>query len=370
MQRWFTSAGWGKQRKCLQFSVRLYTTRNRWPSKQVLVVQKISRLDFERKKHLNLSPEALKDKLIRQGSKYESLASRREVHLDSLRQIEAYLKSSNFDVRVRESHRESLTPEDINWADLIVAAGGDGNYLRTASMVHTSNKLLVGINTDPCSSQGFLCLRPTKEHSIGNLLDAVFSGGVRLLHRHRVRAVWEGGKKSVLALNEVLVGEKDPAQSSYYDLVVNSNPPERQKSSGVLVYTGTGSTSWAYNMNNISLSRVKDIMAIARGKGVTLPSCPDLDAFLREVTDTYNRSNVFSGELPKMAFTVREPVTTGIFAAHTTHGFAEKLLMYTFSWQSGLMVDGQFSYKLHNGSVVEFSVHSKDALLTAELLKT
>ena len=34
----------------------------------------------------------------------------------------------------------------------------------------------------------------------------------RLFHRHRVRAVWEGGQRHTLALNEVLVGEKDPAQ--------------------------------------------------------------------------------------------------------------------------------------------------------------
>lgn len=271
---------------------------------------------------------------------------------------------------MRESHKEMLTHEDIEWADLVVAAGGDGNYLRTASIVRTSDKLLVGINTDPYSSQGFLCLRPHKAHSISDLLNAVFSRGIRLFHRHRVRAVWEGGKRSTLALNEMLVGEKDPAQSSYYDLVVDGNNAERQKSSGVLVYTGTGSTSWAYNMNNVSLARVNSIMAIAREKGICLPPGVQLDAFVREVTDAYNRTNVFSGEDPCMAFTVREPVTTGIFAAKTTHGFAKKLLIRTSSWQSGLMVDGQLSYRLHNGSVVEFSVHSEDALLTAELLET
>eukprot|EP00731_Ephydatia_muelleri_P017985 Em0011g25a len=271
---------------------------------------------------------------------------------------------------MRESHKETLTHEDIEWADLVVAAGGDGNYLRTASMIHTSDKLVVGINTDPCSSQGFLCLRPSKAHSISHLLNAVFSGGVRLFHRHRVRAVWEGGQRHTLALNEVLVGEKDPAQSSYYDLVVDSNSAERQKSSGVLVYTGTGSTSWAYNMNNVSLARVNSIMAIARGKGSSFPPDVQLDAFVREVTDAYNRTNVFSGEDPCMAFTVREPVTTGIFAAKTTHGFARKLLIHTFSWQNGLMVDGHLRYRLHNGSVVEFSVQPEDALLTAEILET
>ncbi|KAL5487399.1 hypothetical protein EMCRGX_G019993 [Ephydatia muelleri] len=352
MPRWFTSAKGGKQWKRMQCSVRLYTKLSPWPPKQVLVVQKISRLDFERKKHPHLSPEALKDKLIRQGTKYESLESRRQVHRESLKQIEAHLKSQNVDVRMRESHKETLTHEDIEWADLVVAAGGDGNYLRTASMIHTSDKLMVGINTDPCS----------KAHSISHLLNAVFSGGVRLFHRHRVRAVWEGGQRHTLALNEVLVGEKDPAQSSYYDLVVDSNSAERQKSSGVLVYTGTGSTS--------CLARVNSIMAIARGKGSSFPPDVQLDAFVREVTDAYNRTNVFSGEDPCMAFTVREPVTTGIFAAKTTHGFARKLLIHTFSWQNGLMVDGHLRYRLHNGSVVEFSVQPEDALLTAEILET
>ena len=47
----------------MQCSIRLYTAPSRWPPKQVLVVQKISRLDFERKKHSHLSPEALKDKV-------------------------------------------------------------------------------------------------------------------------------------------------------------------------------------------------------------------------------------------------------------------------------------------------------------------
>ena len=33
-------------------------------------------------------------------------------------------------------------------------------------------------------------------------------------------------------------------RASYYELSSNGDSSERQKSSGVLVYTGTGSTSW------------------------------------------------------------------------------------------------------------------------------
>ena len=76
-------------------------------------------------------------------------------------------RAQGVDVLVRD--KESLCAADVQWADLILAAGGwlvvdadntqlhqsfvaaagDGNFLRTASKVLNQSKLLVGINTDP-----------------------------------------------------------------------------------------------------------------------------------------------------------------------------------------------------------------------------
>jgi NAD+ kinase len=47
-----------------------------------------------------------------------------------------------------------------------------------------------------------------------------------------------------LALNEVFMGESHAARVSYYEIQVDDGPLMKQKSSGVTICTGTGSTSW------------------------------------------------------------------------------------------------------------------------------
>lgn len=37
----------------------------------------------------------------------------------------------------------------INWADVVISAGGDGTFLSAASKIKNRNKPLIGINTDP-----------------------------------------------------------------------------------------------------------------------------------------------------------------------------------------------------------------------------
>jgi NAD+ kinase len=48
----------------------------------------------------------------------------------------------------------------------------------------------------------------------------------------------------MLALNEVFIGESHAARVSYYDVQVDNRPMTKQKSSGMTICTGTGSTSW------------------------------------------------------------------------------------------------------------------------------
>ena len=47
---------------------------------------------------------------------------------------------------------------------------------------------------------------------------------------------------------------------SYYQMSVDDSLPEKQKSSGVTVCTGTGSTSWFFHINHISSDDVKNIL--------------------------------------------------------------------------------------------------------------
>lgn len=97
----------------------------------------------------------------------------------------------------------------MKWAESVFSAGGDGNFLWASSKVMTSEKLLVGFNTDPLSSEGYLCLR---YGSLQRSLEAVFCGEVPRYQRARIRVEVDGQLLPVRALNEVFVGERNPSQ--------------------------------------------------------------------------------------------------------------------------------------------------------------
>ena len=49
---------------------------------------------------------------------------------------------------------------------------------------------------------------------------------------------------------------------SYYDITIDNAAPVRQKSSGIAVCTGTGSTSWFHSINRLSKHTVQAILQI------------------------------------------------------------------------------------------------------------
>ena len=55
---------------------------------------------------------------------------------------------------------------------------------------------------------------------------------------------------------------------------VDGAPPRKQKSSGVNVFTGTGSTSWAYNIDQLPETTVAQVLNIG-------PRLPLLASLLR-----------------------------------------------------------------------------------------
>ena len=49
---------------------------------------------------------------------------------------------------------------------------------------------------------------------------------------------------------------------SFYEMSVNDSVQVKQKSSGVTVCTGTGSTSWHFNINHVARESVAEILNI------------------------------------------------------------------------------------------------------------
>lgn len=53
-----------------------------------------------------------------------------------------------------------------------------------------------------------------------------------------------------------------PCSASYYELTVDLNKKEKQKSSGLAIFTGSGSTAWAYNINRVTPFQVGKILQL------------------------------------------------------------------------------------------------------------
>ena len=113
-------------------------------------------------------------------------------------------------MRIRE--RESYLESDVEWAESVFSAGGDGNFLWAASKVLSCDKLVVGLNTDPSSSEGYLCLNSSRYGSLLETLQAVFRGVVPCYSRSRIRVQVDGRLLPVRSLNEVFLGERNPSQ--------------------------------------------------------------------------------------------------------------------------------------------------------------
>lgn len=66
--------------------------------------------------------------------------------------------------------RFEYSDENISWADVIFTTGGDGTFLLGASRIAEPTKILIGFNSDPTRSEGYLCL--PKKYSF-NVQDAI-----------------------------------------------------------------------------------------------------------------------------------------------------------------------------------------------------
>lgn len=160
--------------------------------------------------------------------------------------------------RVYEQQRESLEGVDrtlrllgvateriyrkhlkkIRGYDLVVTVGGDGTVLETSHFI--DDQILLGVNGVPMESVGALC-HTRLETFLGTMID-LMTGAKKPIRVPRIQV--KVGKKSVpiLALNEVLFANRSPAGTSRYLLQIGGQK-EEQKSSGIWVSTGAGSTA-------------------------------------------------------------------------------------------------------------------------------
>jgi len=130
------------------------------------------------------------------------------------------------------------------WADLVVTVGGDGTFLRASHSIdagpeHDGTPML-GVNSAAGSSLGYFCA--AGEGDFAEVLRQIQDGELRSRGLWRLAVEVNGKPLRDLALNDVLMAHRVPAETSRYTLRSDGREQD-QKSSGIWVATAAGSTA-------------------------------------------------------------------------------------------------------------------------------
>ena len=66
----------------------------------------------------------------------------------------------------------------------------------------------------------------------------------------------------VFGLNELYIGESLSSRVSYLELQLDKEPAFKSRNSGLCISTGTGSTSWTFNINKLTHHAVESLLKI------------------------------------------------------------------------------------------------------------
>ncbi|GAB6026087.1 hypothetical protein CHUAL_012290 [Chamberlinius hualienensis] len=379
--------------------------------KRALVLTKLSRYEFEKKRKPELSEEQLEKVLAARGSDYQSLVYHHNIHKQCQESVVKTLENNGAEIKLvnRLDYSRSL----IDWADAIFTTGGDGTFLLASSRIKTGGKPVIGINSDPTRSEGYLCLPKKYSGDFPKAMEKLMNGKFRWRWRKRIRItltgenVYEdpielhdqqlmypeyrfidciqeqhpaastvtfnnGNRKKqtrilpVLALNEVFIGESLSSRVSYYELKINEGKFEKQRSSGVTVCTGTGSSSWSFNINKLTPHCVKHMLRIVKEE-TNFQINDDDSALVSRVMNKFNDSLLFDPSASKMAYTIRDPVINGLTKITKPRGFAKRMEIKSRCFDACLVIDGGLSFIFNDGALAVLEIHDDDALRTVDI---
>uniref|UniRef100_A0A182I698 NAD kinase 2, mitochondrial n=1 Tax=Anopheles arabiensis TaxID=7173 RepID=A0A182I698_ANOAR len=376
--------------------------------RRVLVVSKLTRLEFEKIREEQLSDECLEQRIRDRGTDYDALKYYHHLHKDVERQVVRSFQQHGIEVQV--VNRITIHKDALQWADLIVPIGGDGTFLLAAGraspffLSNGKKTPVVGFNSDPRRSEGRLMLPKQYSVQVDEAVRRIIAQDFRWMHRSRIRTTLVGaatterpspmdlhefhsqpvehqevmstapnGKSRILpylALNEVFIGEMLSARVSHLHLRIDSSDvTTKTKSSGLCVSTGTGSTSWLTSMNRLSTNNVKDLLAIVRKRtGRTGSPLDTIDP--ESVSQEYNDNLVFAPDDPRLCYSIREQICVGVWPnpkGLESRGFAKEIFVKSRCVDASLVIDGSIAYNFNDGARALLEVYPEDSLLTIDM---
>lgn len=157
-----------------------------------------------------------------------------EKHLDVVEKIKNLLNDRKFSI-IKSGQIDESNFKDV---DLIITIGGDGTFIRASHFLKKTP--IFGINSEPENSEG--ALKSLKADEL-HLLKEMLNGKFNTIKRERIKLKINNKEIDKLALNEIFIGSEKQYHTSRY-LIKIDGEEEEQRSSGVIVVTGSGSNAW------------------------------------------------------------------------------------------------------------------------------
>jgi len=164
-------------------------------------------------------------------------ARKNKEHQTAVKTVRSALR--RLGIRFRFVVKENATKRMMRGIDLVVTVGGDGTFIEASHLIE-DDTLILGVNSDPKSSEGVHTM--ATRFDFERKMRMVLTGDFSVERWHRLRTVLDG-KELPLSLNEVYIGTLHQFLTSRYTLIRGAKR-EQQKSSGIIVSTGCGSTAW------------------------------------------------------------------------------------------------------------------------------
>lgn len=333
--------------------------------KRVLLIEKLTRYEqYLYSQHVSehLIQEEVKVRFPGMWKTYQS-------HRAAVDRIVSTLTNEyGIETKVRKAFH--VTAEDTENVDAVIAAGGDGTFLGAASILLKPLPLF-GINTDPARSEGRLLLNHFEGEDMADVVNRIIEGDYIPITRQRVKVTIDDevlGRRVIphRPLNDVMVAELEAAPTLYAELKIDDSIPERQKSSGVLVCTGTGSTAWNYNMSKVREDVIEKVLTAFISQ--QSPEVLNMLEYIpqRDLRDEANKKLVFDPRCKVLRFTVREPIENRVFTVKRASGFAKQISVRPLSSANTFVfLDGISQVSLPASSTVIFDISEGEPLFTA-----
>ncbi|XP_018304317.1 NAD kinase 2, mitochondrial [Mycetomoellerius zeteki] len=384
--------------RCLLF---FFRNEYSFVPKKVLIVAKLSRYHFERLREPELSEAQLKMKLIERGSDYDNMFASHLATKAVENQVIHLLQKMNVEYKVVD--RTSLDHSLFTWADLILPIGGDGTFLLASNLIFNNKKPIIGINSYPEKSEGYLLLSAKYTKNILEIFEMLRAGHYSILMRRRIRItlkgenIWQApfhmhekgrivgidkfytkerfeSKHSLskerrlpwLALNEIFMGETLSARTS--SLLIKFDEEQEYhkiKGSGLCVSTGTGSTSWYKSIHSLNHQTVREILNLIDTKR------PFTNEEIDMICSTFNSSLRFDAGDSKLCYSIRDMIMTNAIPVPKdvhTRGFCRKAIVKSQCFDAGLVLDGGIAVPFNFGTIAEIETFPEDSLRTITLL--